>query len=100
MKGHLSMEEMKWYYFFTSWKRFLKVKQTDLPDYIRWTTQGPGRFAGTAWRRPRRPWTGSRRRWVLGFRARPRGIRRLPWPSGSVCPSLPAGMIQVLRSRS
>ncbi|MCK4806572.1 MAG: hypothetical protein KAT09_02950 [Candidatus Aegiribacteria sp.] len=36
MKGAIPMDELKWDYFFPSWKRMFKVKQINLPDYIEW----------------------------------------------------------------
>ena len=36
MKGGFSRKELKWDFFFPSWKRMFGVKQINLPDYIRW----------------------------------------------------------------
>lgn len=36
MKGHIPLKELRWDYFFPSWKRMFRVKQINLPDYIRW----------------------------------------------------------------
>lgn len=36
MKGHFDPKELEWNYFFPSWKRMFRVKQINLPDYIRW----------------------------------------------------------------
>ena len=40
MKDHIPLEELKWDYFFPSWKRMFKVKQINLPDYIEWDLPG------------------------------------------------------------
>lgn len=36
MEGVIPLKELKWDYFFPSWKRMFKVKQINLPDYIEW----------------------------------------------------------------
>ncbi len=36
MKGAIPLDELKWDFFFPSWKRMFKVKQINLPDYIEW----------------------------------------------------------------
>ncbi|OPL18952.1 MAG: hypothetical protein AVO35_03205 [Candidatus Aegiribacteria sp. MLS_C] len=36
MKGYVPLRDLKWDYFFPSWKRMFRVKQINLPDYIQW----------------------------------------------------------------
>lgn len=36
MKDAIPLKELKWDYFFPSWKRMFKVKQINLPDFIEW----------------------------------------------------------------
>lgn len=36
MKDEIPLKEMKWDYFFPSWKRMFGVKQINMPDYIHW----------------------------------------------------------------
>ncbi len=36
MKDEISLKEMKWDYFFPSWKRMFGVKQINMPDFIHW----------------------------------------------------------------
>lgn len=36
MMSEFSMKELKWNYFFPSWKRMFRVKQINLPDYLHW----------------------------------------------------------------
>lgn len=36
MKDSIPLNELKWDYFFPSWKRMFKVKQINMPDYIEW----------------------------------------------------------------
>jgi N-acetyl sugar amidotransferase len=36
MKGHISLKEMRWDYFFPSWKRMFGVKMVNVPNYMEW----------------------------------------------------------------
>ena len=36
MKGAIPLKELKWDYFFPSWKRMFKVKQINVPNFIEW----------------------------------------------------------------
>ena len=36
MKGHIPMKELRWDYFFPSWKRMFGVKQINVPNFVQW----------------------------------------------------------------